>query len=155
MKTLGIILAAFLAAQMCGDEVRLSPRFRTVYILAMSNALDQHIASRLSSTRVLWVVLDPASADAVLTDSLDDAFWTWMQRAYPLTNVSSTAEHPRASVHDTPPGGPFRGTVFLVDPRQRLVLWSAYEMPRNDTPPELDRAASRITNQLRTAFARK
>jgi hypothetical protein len=154
MRTLGIILATLLSASMFGDEVRLSPRFRTVYILSMSNALDQHLASRLSSGRVLWVVLDPASADAVLTDSLDDAFWTWMQRTYPASN-GSIADRPRSSLHDVPPSGPYHGTIFLVDPRKRLVLWSAYEQPRGVTPSELDRAAVRISNQLRNALGKK
>jgi hypothetical protein len=35
------------------------------------------------------------------------------------------------------------------------VLWSTYEMPKNASPAELDHAASRITNQLRSAFGGK
>jgi hypothetical protein len=155
MRTLGIALATLLCASVFGDEVRLSPRFRTVYILTMSNALDQHLASRLSSGHVLWVVLEPASADAVLTDSLDDAFWTWLQRTYPPANATAIADHPRASLRDVPPSGPYRGTIFLVDPRKRLVLWSAYEFPRDLSPAGLDHAAIRISNQLKGAFARK
>ena len=154
MKTLGFLLAAWVCATVSAEEVRLSPRFRTVYILSMSNALDQHLASRLSSGRVLWVVLDPASADAVLTDSLDDAFWTWLQRTYPAGG-SSIGDRPRTSLHDVPPGGPYRGTLFLVDPRKRLVLWSAYELPKDETPTGLDHAATRISNQLKVAFGRK
>jgi hypothetical protein len=119
--------------------------------MQMSDALDQHLASRLSSTRVLSVVLDPASADAVLTDSIDAAFWTWLQRAYPLAKDASTDDAKRAA-KDVPPAGKPTGTVFLVDPRSRTVLWSTYEPPRDASPAELDRAAGRITNHLKSAF---
>ena len=83
MRTAGVVFAALLSVAMFGDEAHPSPRFRTVYILEMADALDQHIASRLSSAGVLWVVLDPANADTVLTDAIDAAFWTWLQRTYP------------------------------------------------------------------------
>jgi hypothetical protein len=155
MRIPGLILATLLCASMFGEDTHLSPRFRTVFILSMSNSLDQHLASRLSSGRVLWVVLDPSSADAVLTDSLDDAFWTWLQRTYPASGGSTTGDRPRASLHDVPPGGPYRGTIFLVDPRKRLVLWSAYEFPRDLTPVGMDHAATRITNQLKSALGKK
>jgi hypothetical protein len=163
MRTPGITLAtlfcASIATLLCAsdfaDETHLSPRFRTVYIMAMSNSLDQHLASRLSSGHILWVVLEPSSADAVLTDSLDDAFWTWLQRNYPASNSGDGADRPRTSRHDVPPGGPFRGTIFLVDPRKRLVLWSAYEFPRDASPSGLDRTATRLTNQLKGALGRK
>jgi hypothetical protein len=157
MKVPGIILALALCASMFGVEARISPRIRSVYILEMSNALDQHLASRLSSSHVLWVVLDPAGADAVLTDSLDKVFWVWMQRTYPPGVLASLPEPGRdgATARDNPPPGNPRGTVFLVDPRRRVVLWSTYTSPKNPTPTELDRAAMRITNQLKAAFGRR
>jgi hypothetical protein len=156
MRTPAIALAALLCASMYGDDIRLSPRFRTVYILSMGNALDQNLASRLSSGHILWVVLDPSSADAVLTDSLDDAFWMWLQRTFPPPSNTGIGDRPRASLHDVPPpGGAYRGTVFLVDPRKRLVLWSAYELPRDLSPAGMDRAAMRLTNQLKNAFGKR
>jgi hypothetical protein len=156
MKISGCILAAALCVSVLGQQSRLSPsRFRSVYILEMSNSLDQHLASRISSSHVLSVVLDPASADAVLTDTLDAAFWTWMQRTYP-PGISEPAEaRGGGPTHDNPPAGGQRGTVFLVDPRRRVVLWSAYDLPKNSSPAGLDRTASRITNQLKVAFGTK
>jgi hypothetical protein len=157
MKLLRLIVTALLCASVSGDAARLSPRFRTVYVLKMSNALDQHLANRLSNAGVLWVVLDPASADAVITDSIDAAFFTWLQRTYPTANGGPVAESARsgAAVNDVPPAGEHRGTIFLVDPRKRVVLWSTYELPRNASPLELDRAATRITIQLKSAFGKK
>jgi hypothetical protein len=132
----------------------LSPRFQTVYVMQMANEMDQHLASRLTSSRTLWVVLDPASADAILTDSLDDSFWNWLAQNYPATGsggASSRAAAARSGAQATR----HRGTIFLVDPRTRLVLWSAYDLPKNATPAELDRAATRLTSQLRAAFGKK
>lgn len=59
-----------------GDGYRPSPRFRTVYVVPMTNSLDQHIVSRLTSNRVLWVALEPMNADGVLTGTLDENFWS-------------------------------------------------------------------------------
>jgi hypothetical protein len=142
-------------------QSQLSPRFQTVYIASMANSLDQHLASRLTSSRVLWVVLQPANADAVLTDTLEEEFWTWLERTYPMptptTKAPSTPTTNADSLYrsSSPPSGKHRGTIFLIDPRKRVVLWSTYDLPRNSSPAELDRCATRIANQLRTAFGRK
>src|SRR6516225_4588241 len=126
MRLFAILLSSILCAFLYGDDVHISPRFQTVYILEMANAFDQHLASRLTASRVLWVVLDPASADAVLTESLDDSFLSWMQRTYapgratPASDGAASAPRRPSAI-----GEPNRGTIFLVDPRRRLVLWSA------------------------------
>lgn len=145
---------ALICASVFASDVRLSPRFRTVYILEMSNSFDQHLASRLSSGRVFWVVLDPSSADAVLTDTIDAAFWKWMQKTYPAAN-GGTAAPTGAADPDAPPGASPRGTIFLVDPRERVVLWSTYQLAKNVSPPEMDRSANRIANQLKAALGKK
>src|SRR5215471_20449285 len=92
------LLTAALCSLFAGDETRLSPRFQTVYILEMTNAFDQHLASRLTNSRVLWVVLDPASADAVMTETLDDAFVTWMQSTYPPAPGTPAADTSAAAL---------------------------------------------------------
>jgi hypothetical protein len=120
----------------------------------MSNGFDQHLASRLTSSHVLWVVLEPANADAVLTDALDTAFWSWMLQTYPARPGGTEATALRPDKRLPPPAAAHRGPVFLVDPRARLVLWSTYESPRDASPAELDRAATRITKQLKTAVER-
>jgi hypothetical protein len=123
----------------------------------MANSFDQYLANRLTSTHVLWVVSDPHSADAVLTEAVDEAFWTWVEHAYAPASAAAAGESSRQSVPTriSIPGTGNRGTVFLVDPRRRVVLWSAWELPRNSSPIESDRSATRITNQLKAAFGRK
>lgn len=152
MKRSALLLIPLFASLLLSQETRLSPRFRTVYVTQMANELDQHLASRLTSTRTMWVVLDPGSADCILTDSLDDGFWTWLSRSYPSPAGANQAV---AARYGTQAASRHRGTVFLVDPHARLVLWSMYELPRNSTPDELDRSAVRINNGLKAAFGKK
>jgi hypothetical protein len=156
MRTHLVTLTILFCTLLFGDDYRLSPRFRTVYIVSMANSLDQHLASRLTSGRVLWVVLEPASADAVLTDTLDESFWNWLARNYPAPAGSATSGGNRGTAFGdaNPPSGRHRGTVFLVDPRTRLVLWSTYDLPKNLSPDELDRTASRISGLLKNAFGK-
>ena len=159
MKILPLLLTSilFCATLTAGDTGTLSPRFRTVYILQMADGLDQHMASRLTSSRVMWVVLDPTSADAVLTEAVDDSFWTWLARTYPPApgaHATPASREPASKAEAaTVPKHP--GTVFLVDPRARVILWSAWGEPAKATPGELDRTAARFTNLLKTAFDKK
>jgi hypothetical protein len=151
-----ILLSSLLFTSLYGDDVHISPRFQTVYILEMANSFDQHLASRLTASRVLWVVLDPKSADAVLTDSLDDTFMSWMQRTYaPGSAPAAAPSETDAAASTLLRRTSSRGTVFLVDPRRRLVLWSAYEMPKDSSSAEADKTAARLTNELKLAFGKK
>ncbi len=159
MKILDLLLTTTLlcAPLTAGDPAPLSPRFRTVYILEMANGLDQHLASRLTSSRVMWVVLEPSSADAVLTESVDDSFWAWLTRTYPPAPGAHAAPEGRATAPRPEPTTVAKhpGTVFLVDPRARVILWSAWEEPWKASPGELDRTAGRFTNLLKIAFEKK
>ena len=155
MRTYAIILIVLLCGRVFGDNIHLSPRFRTVYILSMTDSLDQYLASRLTSGRVLWVVLEPASADAVLTDNLGENFWNWMARTYPATATASVNNRGTANGTAGPPPGKRHGTIFLVDPHRGVVLWSTYDLAKTSLPDELDRSAVRITGQLKTAFGKK
>ena len=149
--------ALCLATLYIGAEVRLSPRFHTVFILRMANGLDQYLASRLTSERVLWVVLEPTSADAVLTNSIDEGFWAWLVRTYPSPAGSasqSSGKNESSAPWVTQPGK-HRGTIFLVDPRNRTVVWSTYDHGRDDSPDELDRSAARVASQLKASFNQK
>jgi hypothetical protein len=154
MRLFALALSSLLCAFLYGDDSHISPRFQTVYIVEMPNEFDQHLASRLTASRVLWVVLDPASADAVLTDSLDESFLSWMQHTYGGTHGAS-AETPVSTLRRPLMGQQSRGTIFLVDPRRKLVLWSASERPKDASAEEADRTAMRLTNALKIAFGKK
>lgn len=162
MRTPVIVLTALICATLQGEQARLSPRFQTVYIVEMSNALHQHIASRLTSAGVLWVVPEPTSADAVLTYTIDDAFWSWLGKTYaPASRSEEKKPSSPSPVYgagfrpDPISSDRYRGNIFLVDPRSRMILWSTYQLPKNSSSNELDRTASRITLQLKTALGKK
>jgi hypothetical protein len=153
MRLHAIVWAALLGATVFAQNVRISPRYQSVYVLPMGGGLDQHLSNRLTISRALWVVLEPGSADAVLTDTLDETFWSWLSRTYP-----GAAGSPANHIADFPHEQPIvrnRGTVFLVDPRRRVVLWSTYALPKNTSPDELDRTATRVTTQLKAAYEKK
>jgi hypothetical protein len=156
MRTHLVTIIVLFSTLLFGTDARLSPRFRTVYIMSMNNSFDLLIASHVTSSRVLWVVLDPLSADAVLTDTLDDGFWGWLARIYPApAGIPTSGNRGAAYRTSNPPSNGNRGTIFLVDPRKRVVLWSTYDLPKNGSPNELSNTAAHIASQLKSAFAKK
>lgn len=148
------LVGALFGSVVFAQTPKLSPRFQTVYILSMPNGRDQYLASRLTSGSVLWVVSEPKNADAVLTDTVDENFWLWVSQTYPPPNSTG-----RATADDTALGrtrqSANKGTVFLVDPRRRLILWSTYDRAKDMSSDELDRSAARIANQLKTAVGKR
>jgi hypothetical protein len=144
-------------ALLCGpalsEDYRDLTRVKTVYILGMTYGLDQFLANRLTNSGVIWVVLDPVNADAILTDRLDEHFWRWLTQRYPRDSAN-----PAAGKEDDLRPGPYRsspGTLFLVDPRTRLVLWSSFESVTKQSAPALDQAASRHTKRLLNSVDKK
>jgi hypothetical protein len=148
---------ALFGCALSGDDYRDLSKVRTVYILGMSNGLDQFLANRLTNSGVLWVVLDPARADAILTDRLDEGFWTWLNARYPLSSRAPIPERrdDLRSKNLIGPAGKIRGTVFLVDPKSRLVLWSSYNQAKKASADELDGVAMRVTKRLTNSLGGK
>ncbi len=56
---------------------------RAVYMLPMSNGMDQYLANRLINLHAVQVVTDPQRADAILTDRLGPGFEDKLQELYP------------------------------------------------------------------------
>jgi hypothetical protein len=151
-------------------------RVHSVYLLPMSNGIDQYLANRLTNLGVFQVVTDPHRADAVFTDRLGDTFESrlgeWFPEPSPKPAEKKPSAQPAKPEGDAPPakaekpeettkemkgdtGVPFssfrraKGTVFLVDPRTRVVLWSIYAQPKSSQAAELDRTAERITKGIK------
>jgi hypothetical protein len=153
MKLLASFLIAVIACVPLSAADTLSPRFRTVYVLEMADGLDQYLSSRLTANRVLWVVLEPTSADAVLTQSLDENFWNWLAHNYPpAAGAPVSTRAPLATSSRSNSRQP--GMVFLVDPRTRVVLWSFWISPKKPTPDELNHNAELIAAQLKGIVAK-
>jgi len=154
MKTPFLIVAiALLSSILAGGEFHLQLKTRTVYIVPMANGLDRHLASRLTSSGAVWVVLDPENADAVLTDRVDEAFWTWSNAHYKTANKPYAAlNDDDRSKYERPRMGGYRGTVFLVDPRNGVILWSIYEPTPDTSPNALDQAAVHVAINLKKSL---
>jgi hypothetical protein len=129
---------------------------KTVYLLPMSNGLDQYLAQQLTGGAVLQVVTDPQKADAVLTDhvgesfeqSLADLYQTKPQTADKDKSDDATEDKGAAPVRSGMQGKRGRGTIFLVNRRSHDVLWSVYELPKDTQPGTLRRSAGRISAEL-------
>ena len=131
---------------------------QAVYLLPMSNGLDQYLAHRLTKAGVFRVVADPRKADAVFTDRLGESFEAALEKLQPppapaagSKDKEKEEEKPAA---ETPQPvrfssfGRAKGTVFLVHVKSRDVLWSVFEQPRDNTAKNLERAAERIIVKL-------
>lgn len=133
-------------------------RVQTVYLLRMGHGLDQYLATHLTRLGVFQVVADPAKADAVFTDHLGEAFEQRLAELFPAAAQPAeaskiTEEEKHSARREEGPRisswGRGRGTVFLVEPRTRQVLWSVYEPPRDSSAQQVQRAARRIAERLR------
>jgi hypothetical protein len=135
---------------------------KTVYLLSMSNGLDQYLANRLTKTGRFEVVTDPANADAVFTDRLGPAFEQRWAELYPpapsptpAADVAKSTSSPGNPIDFTTPSparissfGRSRGTIFLVSKKSGAVVWSHYRLPSNSRPGSIDKLADRIVDRL-------
>ncbi len=182
MRLNAVVVVGFLAVA-CVASAQVE-HVHSIYLLPMSGSLDQYLAHRLTSSGAFEVVTDPAKADAIMTDQLGEDFEKKLAEIYPEA-VPAKPETPAAkpdsaakkegakakeqkedeplSASDIkePPMVRFggarkgKGMVFLVDGRNRKVLWSAYEQPRRTAPAEMERTAGRIVDQLTRALKKK
>lgn len=145
-----LLLCVFAAA---GAEL---PEIASVYLLPMSGGLDQHLASQLTRQGVWRVVTEPLKADAVITDRLGEAFEKWM--ADQEREAAGEPEE-QEQTQTRPPVRPFvsgaaKGTIFVVHPRTREVVWSSYERPRGVNAERLEQAAERHVTRLKKALGK-
>ncbi len=137
-----------------------SAEVQALYVMPMSNGLDQFVASRLAASGTVTVVADPRKADAVLTDRIGGHFEQTFRDLFAVkASDSAKASDAKASDKDKQDTGEFahsgmqplttgRGAIFLVDRATRNVVWSTFELPKNSTPEELNRSAQRIADRL-------
>lgn len=154
-----LLLLTFAAASLSAQTAGM----RQVYLLPMAGGLDQYLADWLTRGHVMQVVTDPKAADVILTDRIGSAFEAKLAELYPpppppqkdddkdkdkdekaakKEGGSGAATH-----HDFRPTGA-RGTIFLVDTKSHLVVWSDHERPVEATDRRLNRQAERIVRKL-------
>ena len=209
--TIALLLSSLTLALAAPPKAELA-QVHKVYLLPMTNGMEQYLANRLTGLGVFQVVTDPKKADAIFTDRIGEAFEAkqteWFpekplkpasdqtappappevaapappgaaqlpdavspapQQPAPETApqaASAAAPQPKAAASEpekqveTAGGGKAdraapmsafhraKGTLFLVDARSRLVLWSIYAQPKDASPVELDRTAGHIASRI-------
>src|SRR5580698_4904770 len=135
-----LILAAAAALVLPGADLA---EFKTVYLLPMSNGLDQFLAIKLTSGSVMQVVTDPQKADAILTDHIGLSFEQKLDELYGKKEKDDDSAH--TGMQNASRG---RGAIFLVDRKTRDVIWSAYERPKSTAPDDLSHTADKIAQKL-------
>jgi len=138
---------------------------KRVYILAMGSGMDQYLANQLTNAGLFEVVTDPKRADAIVSDSVGEAFENKLDDLYPAPKVEKPQPPPddsgnakfsaRDSSVDLSGGtvhsssfGRGKGNYYIVDRSSRAILWSIYERPKNSTPRELTKTAGRVVKHL-------
>ena len=142
-------------------------KVHTVYLLSMSNSMDQYLANRLTTEGVLQVVTDPNLADAVLTDRLGIAFEERLKQLYPppapppppdkdkekdkdskksLADALKTDEAVQRNIMGSRPA---RGNFFLVDRHSKQVVWSIYSPAKDTSSHQLSVTAVRVVEHLK------
>lgn len=119
---------------------------KTVYLLPMANGLDQFLAMRLTSGNVIQVVTDAKKADVILSDRIGAGLDQRLDDLYGNAPAASVASDDTKFV--SVPVSRARGTVFLIDRKTRSVLWSAYQLPKNASPAEMNHIADKIAGKL-------
>jgi hypothetical protein len=162
-----------LAVSVCGlvaAEVNPAlPEVKRVYLLPMSNGLDQYLANRLTKLGRFEVVTNPDQADAVFTDRIGTAFEERWKELYPPPppppkpdDANATKDKQDDRGKDTPETletavAPLvrissfnrgRGNVFLVSRKTGAVIWSHYAVPRNSRSESVDDTADKIADRL-------
>jgi len=150
MNLMKLLVALFAAA--LGLSAAEIADVKTVYVLPMSNALDQFLAMHLTSENVLQVVTDPHKADAILSDRIGASLDQKLDELYGSRKAEKKSGD-ATSQDDTAmaviaPLSRARGTIFMIDRKTRDVLWSVYERPKNTSPDELNHIADKIALKL-------
>ena len=146
---------------------------KKVYILPMSSGLDQYLAKSLTRHQQFQVVTDPASADAVFTDKVGEAFEKKLLELYPPPPPPEDVTKKEKAEKDKSGGkeksdsvsfksepvvrlggfGRNKGTVFLVNRASKAVIWSFYKLPKNTRPEEVNKLAEAIVSRLQRDIA--
>jgi hypothetical protein len=144
------LLAVFALAALTSAAGDLSG-VKTVYLLPMSGGLDQYLAVRLTSTASFQVVTDPTQADAVFTDRIGSNFEQILKDTYAHKSADDNAKDAKQDEFAKPTMQPLsrgKGSLFLVDRRTHVVLWSMFAKPKSSQADDMNQLATRIASQL-------
>lgn len=168
MRTLRGLLFFAMAAVAAPQELA---EVRNVYILPMANGVDQYLAGRITRMGLFRVVTDPKVADAIFTENVGPGFADKWEELYappkppeaPVAKKDAAREQPAPPVFGdirsaneprevfrpkTSAWGRGKGNIFLVGRQSRVVIWAAFDKPRDNRPKSLDEMASHVVRKL-------
>lgn len=150
MKLSVFLLATTLVSSAVAASAADLGDYKTVYLLPMTNGLDQFLAIKLTTDVVMQVVTDPQKADAILTNQIGEAFEQKLNDLYgPKPKASDDKDKDDNTPHRIAASiTRGKGAVFLVDRKSRAVVWSDYQKPKNSSPDEMNRVAEKIAQKL-------
>jgi hypothetical protein len=146
---------------------------KAVYLLPMTNGLDQYLASQLTQSGVVQVVTDPLKADAVFTDRVGEGFERKLADLYapkPVPKPEEPEDEEKEKKKKSKPKSPAdmkenesvlaarvgssswgrsRGNVFLVQRSTGNVIWSTMGRPKDTTPQSVAKIAGKISEELK------
>jgi hypothetical protein len=148
---------------------------KAVYLLPMTNGLDQYLANELTRSGVVQVVTDPLKADAVITDRVGEAFEKKLADLYapkPAPKVEAPEEEEKdkdkkkkaqtrtigdmkenESVTAARVGnsswGRGRGNIFLVQRATGNVIWSTTGRPKDSSAESVSKTAVKVAGALK------
>ncbi len=146
---------------------------KAVYLLPMTNGLDQYLASHLTKAGVVQVVTDPLKADAVFTDRVGEAFERKLADLYapkPVPKVEAPEVDEKDKKKKAKPASPAdmkenesvlaarvgssswgrgRGNIFLVQRSTGNVIWSTMGRPKDSSAPNVAKVAGKIADELK------
>ena len=175
MKRIALLLSCTAALGFGADLTAV----KNVYLLKMQKGLDQYLANRLTHDHIFQIVTDPKLADAIWTDQIGEGFEAKLAELFPPPEPEAKPEQPEkpakpAKNEDPSPVeimgdtvnklpsltaqssfGRAKGTLFLVDPKSKEVVWSTFDPPRDTSSREMDRTANDIVSRLKKDLKRK
>ena len=143
MKMFAFLLCA--AAAVSAADLN---EIKTVYLLPMSGGLDQYLAVRLAAGGVVQVVTDPDKADAVFTDRIGSNFEQSLTDLYGAKAKDNGSKGDDLEKSTMQPLSRGKGSLFLVDRKSRVVVWSMYAMPKSSQADEMNKLAEKIAAKL-------
>jgi len=151
MKLSVFLLAASLLSSASHVSAADLGDLKTVYLMPMTNGLDQFLAIKLTTGVVMQVVTDQKQADAIYTDQIGKSFEQKLDDLYGQKPKDKDAENKDGSSESSrvvSSSSRGKGAIFLVDRKTRSVVWSTYERPKSANSDELNHVAEKIAQRL-------
>ncbi|MFN3322846.1 MAG: hypothetical protein ACK5AZ_05070 [Bryobacteraceae bacterium] len=168
MKRLCLLLCLLASPAAAQDHAELAA-IESVYFVKMTSGFDQYLANHFTQQGIFRVVTDPALADAIITDHLGENFEQRLKELYPEPEPEKPASKEDDEDDDEAKSpnewwknaprisswGRGKGNVFLVDRRNKRVVWSIYAKPKSSRADDLNKTARSVTSALRREFERQ